>query len=385
MEITAASHQWASRPMDQRFLSLTELRDFMVKQRTLSREHVVASGALTAAPIGSDSKALMILGPNGKPVLPTHFSFGQLSGLIQAPASYLRSLPAAMAADCLNYGLKHFRESQDLGVLLTRDPEAQAIELRAATGPRYGRIWNADLVNALCERFGDGRTGDFRVPGEFGQDVEITKKNTTLYGSDRDMFVFLADEHHRIEMNNRRDGKNGTLARGFIVGNSEVGASTLWVAQFLFDYVCMNRIIWGVQEYREVRVRHTASAKLHFERRVLPALNDYANSSTGGIEEAIAAAQRQKLNDLEKFLNARFTRRQSEGIMAAHEKEEGRPIETLWDATTAVTAYAKTIEFQDERVKLERAGGKILQLASDELKDTDEVLDVEFTNINEQF
>jgi hypothetical protein len=32
------------------------------------------------------------------------------------------------------------------------------------------------------------------VPGEFGQRVAVTKQNTTLYASDRDMFVFLADE-----------------------------------------------------------------------------------------------------------------------------------------------------------------------------------------------
>jgi hypothetical protein len=37
--------------------------------------------------------------------------------------------------------------------------------------------------------------------------------------------------------------------------------------------------------------------------------------------------------------------------------------ESLWDATTAVTAYAKTIPHQDERVTMEREGGKILDLA----------------------
>ena len=40
-----------------------------------------------------------------------------------------------------------------------------------------------------------------------------------------------------------------------------------------------------------------------------------------------------------------------------------RPIETLWDATVAVTAYARGIQHQDERVRFEREGGKILSLA----------------------
>lgn len=50
--------------------------------------------------------------------------------------------------------------------------------------------------------------------------------------------------------------------------------------------------------------------------------------------------------------------------MAAHEREECRPIETLWDATTAVTAYAKTFEYQDARVDLERRGGALLDLVA---------------------
>ena len=35
--------------------------------------------------------------------------------------------------------------------------------------------------------------------GEFGKQVEITRDNTTIYGSDRDMFIFLADEENRID------------------------------------------------------------------------------------------------------------------------------------------------------------------------------------------
>lgn len=51
-------------------------------------------------------------------------------------------------------------------------------------------------------------------------------------------------------------------------------------------------------------------------------------------------------------------------IKAAHMADEDRPIETLWDAATAVTAYARSIPFMNERVDLEREGGKILDLAA---------------------
>jgi hypothetical protein len=99
------------------------------------------------------------------------------------------------------------------------------IELAAVTGPNYGRIWNADVAKALRDRFGDGVTGQFTVPGEFGKAVdEVTKANTTLFAGERDMFVFLADEKNRIEVPNRRNGEAGEMARGFFVWNSEVGS-----------------------------------------------------------------------------------------------------------------------------------------------------------------
>jgi hypothetical protein len=46
--------------------------------------------------------------------------------------------------------------------------------------------------------------------------------------------------------------------------------------------------------------------------------------------------------------------------MTVHELEEGRPIETRWDAITGATAYAKAIPHQDTRVEFERVAGGLL-------------------------
>jgi hypothetical protein len=91
-----------------------------------------------------------------------------------------------MSADCINYGLKYKRGIEGVGLLIAKNGRN---ELRAATGPRYGRIWNSDVTDALISRFGDGITGTWRVPGEFGKAIIVDKGNTTLYASDRDMFV----------------------------------------------------------------------------------------------------------------------------------------------------------------------------------------------------
>lgn len=357
-----ATQQWASRPNDERYTSLPAMQAALDAQRERSYGSVVPSTTLTVEPASDAPNGLVVTGRKGIPYAPTHHSFQQLASLAESPAGYLRTLPAPLAADCINYGLKVKRDVEDVGVLIQRSEEAVGT-LRAATGPRYGRIWNSDIVDGLIKQFGDGVTGDWRVPGEFGKRVEIDKANTTLYASDRDMFVFLADEDHRIEIPNRRDGEKGTLARGFFTWNSEVGDKTFGFATFLFDYICSNRIVWGGVEYKELRIRHTVSAPERLEE-LRPALITYANSSTKSIVEAVKNAQEKRLEDkVDEFLRNRFSARMSEKLKVVHQLEEGRPIETLWDVTTAVTAAARSIEYQDERVELERKGGEILALA----------------------
>lgn len=361
-----ASRQWASRPDDERFTSLPDMQAHFNALRMHSLATVIPSRSLALVPC-EDNKGLQIAGPAGVAYDVNHWAFGQVAQLADSPAGYLRTLPSPLAADCLNYGLQYRRDVEDVGVLISRDPGGVPV-LRAATGPRYGRIWNADITSGLINQFGDGLTGAFKVPGEFSQDVTVTKANTTLYASDRDMFVFLADEKNRIEVPNRRGGEAGTLARGFFVWNSEVGAATFGVSTFLFDYVCANRMVWGAEGYKEITIRHTASAPVRFLEEITPALQRYADSETHSITKAIANARDTRLDQtgtsVSEFLAKRFNKRQVVGIMAAHEADEGRPIETLYDAVNGVTSYARDIPYQDARVELEREAGRIFDMVA---------------------
>jgi hypothetical protein len=342
-----ASRQWSSRPAEERFVSLPEMHAALVAQRAISRAAVVSSRRLRAVPTHGYA--------------PTHWAFGQAANLVGAPGAYLRDLPAPLAADCLNFGFQVERDAQDVGVLLTKNGTA---ELRAMTGPRYGRIWNSDVVAALMHRFGDGATGEWRVPGLYGKLVEVDRQNTTLFASDRDLFVFLADEQNRIELPNRRDGVTGALARGFFITNSEVGAGALRVKTFLFDYVCANRIVWGAQELDEISIRHTASAPDRFLDEVAPALMAYAQSSAASVSTVLRAAQSSKIDKVDAFLASRFGPRTAARIQHAHVLDEGRPIETVWDAVTGATAYARSIQWTAERVDFETKAGDMLQLVA---------------------
>ena len=178
---------------------------------------------------------------------------------------------------------------------------------------------------------------------------QVTGENTTLFAGDRDMFVFLADEKNRIELPGRRDRQTGQLARGFFVSNSEVGAGTLRVKTFLFDYVCQNRIVWGAHELEEIAIRHTASAPDRFVEEVAPALLAYSQAAAGSVERVLASAQRSKVDKVEEFLAKRFGPKVGQRVAAAHVAEEGRPIETVWDVVTGATAYAKSIPWTDRK------------------------------------
>ena len=354
--LTQASKQWSTRPAEERFTSLDAMAAHFQAQRAISRAAVVSSRHLRAVPDGADG--LLIEGPSGYGFAPSNWAFGQAAQLVGAPAAYLRQLPAPVAADCLNYGFHVERDASDVGVLLTKNGDAV---MRAMTGPRYGRIWSGDVIDALRDRFGDGVTGDFRVPGIFGRELDqVTGENTTLFAGDRDMFVFLADEKNRIELPGRRDGQTGQLARGFFVSNSEVGAGTLRVKTFLFDYVCQNRIVWGAHELEEIAIRHTASAPDRFVEEVAPALLAYADATASSVERVLVSAQRSKVDKVDDFLAKRFGPKVGQRVQAAHVAEEGRPIETVWDVVTGATAYAKSIPWTAERVEFETMAGDLL-------------------------
>jgi hypothetical protein len=356
--LTQAHQQWATRPDDERFVSLEDMAAFTARQRRISNMGTTPNKQLLVAPVEDDPSAIAVEMDNGV-TAPSNWAFTQMCQLVGAPASYMRTLPSDLVSDCLNQSMAN-RKVEQVG-WLTRN-ETEGSSLSAVTGPTYGRIWNADVVDAVMRYFGTGSSAQFTIPGEFGKEVPITKQNTTLYAGDRDMFIFLADEKNRIEMPNRRNGQVGSLARGFFIQNSEVGSSTLKIGTFLFDYVCSNRMVWGAEGFKEVSIRHSLNAPNRWVSEIMPALESMQTASMFNIENAVKNAQARRLDEdqVEKILVKRFTKNQAKAIKLAHFNDEDKPIESTWDLVTGITAYARGYKHQDQRVQLEREAGKIL-------------------------
>ena len=368
--IGRVSSEWFSRPNDERYLSLGELHAAVRRRADQAKTRTVETKAIRVEASRDNAEHLSLMVPGrDEPVLPTHWSFGQLSSLVGAPASYLRQLPAPLAGINLQHGLLVHRGE----LVKTLETDDHGVELRAVTGPDYGRIWDHELVSAVMRIAGDG-VGDTRwkVPGLLDWSsmthnpfVEVTKDTTTLYASDRDVFLFLVDDTHPIEAGRLPNGDPDLYFRGFYCWNSEVGSKTLGIASFYLRAVCMNRNIWGAEGFEEISIRHSKFAAHRFSHQAAPALQRFADSSPTafltGVRSAKAAIVARDDDGRETFLRKRgFSKGAADRIIATVLDEEGHPPSSVFDFVQGITALARARPHQDARLELEGKAAKLM-------------------------
>lgn len=372
--IGRVSSEWFSRPDDERYLSLSELFGTVRERSDRSRTRTVESAAIRIEASRDDSERLALILPGSDaPVAPTHWSFGQLASLVGAPATYLRQLPATLAGINLQYGLTSHRAEQ----IKTLEIDDGRVELRAVTGPDYGRIYDHELVSAVQRIAGNG-TGDTRwkVPGVldwstgiYNPNVDVTQETTTLYASDRDVFLFLVDDLNPIEAGRLSDGSPDLFFRGFYCWNSEVGAKTLGIASFYLRAVCQNRNLWGVEDFEEITIRHSKYAASRFAHEAAPALKRFANSSPMPFINGVKAARERIVarddDDRTDFLRKLgFSKAESAKIIETVLTEEGRKPESVFDFVQGITAIARTKKHQDARLDLEMRAKRLFDRAA---------------------
>ena len=377
---SAVSSNWFNRPDDERFLSLDDMLAHKkldaseMKSRIVDTHKMNIVGTVDADNPSRGDVFIEYRDENGieGENMPTNWSFSQLSQLAGAPAGYLKDLPAPMVADCLQWGLQHNR-SRDLVKVYSRGDQG---ELRAATGADYGRIYDYEILKPIKDLV-DASEGRWKVPGMmvsraengmavYDPHVPVTKDTTTLFASDRDIFVFLVDDLNPIEVGKLPNGEPDLMFRGFYAWNSETGSKTAGIAAMYLRGVCMNRNLWGVENFHETKIRHTKFAPDRFAIEARPALQSFATGATAtfveGVQKAKSANVAKTDDDRLDFLTKRagLSQRMAKAAMPRHEKEEGRPVASGWDAAQALTAIARDIPHQDNRIDIERRAGKLL-------------------------
>lgn len=353
--IYRAHKEWTNRPDDQRFLSMAELQAAVLQRREESFEIQTPVKEIGVVVRGEGEERDIAFEANGELLIPTNWSFGQVCNIAQAPAQYLQRIDPTLAAINLQYGLRNDPMRSNAMILAQRNGDTS---IRCLTSPNYGRIWDSEVVDVVQRVNDDGR---WVIPSASYAHSDPLRA-TTLYASDRDVFIFLVDPINTIEFNGQQ------LFRGFYTWNSEVGDKTFGLCTFLYNYICDNRIIWGAENVKEVRVRHSWNAPGLFEKEGRRFLNDYASSKTKEIIDGITSAQRKALpvgkdETVVDWLRVKgFTKGEAEGAVTRALLEEGK-CETVWDVVQGLTAHAREIVYTDKRCDLETRAGKLMALA----------------------
>lgn len=393
MEIFKASNQWSTRPADERFESLQDLYSATKKYADEAVEKRAEFGDLRVESSAGDVK---LVGRQGIPARLTNWAFGQLCQRIGAPASYLRDLPATLAAQNLNHGLaqrvKKTSAESMANLLFHKNGDWL---LRSILTDDYSRIWNWEIAQRLqgleadfnwtpakpTTHWGDASVGTCIICQGSGKSVstenpEIEEackycKGTgrelpSLYASDHDMFAFLINRELTVE----EQGSDGALFKGIIVENSEVGASALKLTRFLGREICGNHIIWGASQVVDLRIRHVGIARSKWNGYV-SAVRKYAEESVSDIEAKIASSKVKLIAATkEEVLDALFGKRAAHGLSkttleagyeAVRKDQDGDP-NTVWGFVQGLTRHSQTLGYADKRTEVDRAAGKILDL-----------------------
>lgn len=387
INLHAAANQWANRPADERFGSLEELRDATLAHRRASKKADVKTGSLRVESTGRGN-GLQLVGTNGGRCDLTHWSFGQLSQRAGAPAEYLRSLPAELAAQNINHGLARLDSDHDSRLLFGRNETG--LTLRALTSDGYTRIWNHEVAAALIPLQSQGwrvpparpalpnqpgtrkatAADVLRVGAGGGAKINVGDPIAPagLYASDHDMFAFMINEDRRID-----DGSEGGLCRGFFAMNSEVGAASWKWRTFLFRGICGNHIVWSASNVQEIRIVHRGDADERYREVLATELRKYADSSIAADVARIAAAKSCVIGDTrDEVIEALYTRKilprvklEAAYNFAVDEAEihaAGSP-RTAWGFAQGLTRLSQEFPYADARAEIDRAAGKVLALA----------------------
>lgn len=352
MELFKAHNQWANRPDDERFGSLQDLYDACKAYADQAREREVNMGDLRVEAVEGD---VQVIGKGGIGAKLTNWAFGQLATRIAAPASYLRSLPATLAAQNLNHGLAAMkREAGDKVAKLLFHLNGGLL-LRAITSDEYARIWNHEIADRLL-----GLQG--WEPAR--PDIRVIDDRLPLYASDHDMFAFLRSTDKTVE-----EGNGQPVWKGVIVENSEVGASSLKLTRFLYREMCGNHIIWGASKVVDFNIRHIGQARERWGNFAVQ-VREWSDSTVNDEEVMIRRAKSTVIGATkEDVLDAVFGKRNvglsrkaiASGYDAVKPEEDGDP-NTVWGLVQGLTRYSQETAHADKRTALDRQAGKLLEV-----------------------
>jgi hypothetical protein len=375
--IDIAAREYANRPPDERYDSPQAMLQAAEHDRQYSKEITYNTRDLTVVPVHRDGvvavtgdgdstdHSLRLQSPKGTAAF-THWSFGQLCRMLGAPASYLRDLPPAIAADALNFGLHEaIGHATDAKLLVKANGTAPII--RACTSETYGRAWDAHLY---------GET--LRVLSAPTWDTPPTwdGKPAGAYRGDRDSFLILVNGGSIVTDPSLRgssyiagapSGSGGdAMYRGIMIRNSEVGACSIQIDLILFRYICGNHMLWGAMFDQRFKRRHVGeNAARDAIRTVFGAARKWAESPASVDEQIIRglisreiAHTRDAVVDELRAMGA--TRDQATAAYDRCEQTESASPRSFWGVAQGLTRISQDSGYQSDRLELDQLAMAVL-------------------------
>lgn len=371
MDHKDCNKQWATRPDQERFWNVDELKTARKALRAESFARVTPWAHLEVVPQGD---GLAVVGETKTPASITHWGFSALSSYASAPADYLRTLSADTAAKAINESLRSNRPQGSANVLIRANGTT---ELRAIASERYARVWDDDFLTFAEALTAQGwmnppawavngvRAKACESSDTFdGSLVKVGDKISPsgVYASDRDVFVFLVDPSRSIQTPGGR-----TQWRGIVLQNSEVRAGACKASGFLFDTVCGNHNLFGYSEVFEMNFRHVGdvSAKLidGFSR-----MQAFAAADLSAEKEIIDHAAKMLIaENVKDVIDVIYSKRSIGATRGQLESAQviastgvyGDP-RTPWAVSQAMTQLSQSAAYAADRVAYDRTASKVL-------------------------
>jgi hypothetical protein len=351
-----AHREWASRPPDERYQSVHALYVAARARRARTEERHLVTGDFRTEAVASDAIALR--DASGRQAALTHWSFEQLAGIAAAPPKYLRTLPATIASDAINYGLRRQRRDEHQVFADHADPWT----VHAITSPRYARVHHDELAARVLDLM--ALHPDWSLPLGYKDGVYGAERVPSgAYLGDRDMFLLLIDGNR--DLDDPTDVTHAGLFRGFILRNSDVGAAALTLDLFLFRAICANHVIWGFQHVAGFRRRHIGASIQEAWTVSLQTVQAALDADTADDRTMLLRTTSQELGPTREAVvdtavqRLELSQKQANEAYALAERYETNP-RSVWGYVQGLTRLSQHTPWQDGRFALDRAASRLL-------------------------
>jgi len=158
----------------------------------------------------------------------------------------------------------------------------------------------------------------------------------------------------------------GQLFRGLMLRNSEVGLTSVWLDEVLYQFICGNHNFWGAVMGHQYKRRHVGTGVLRDVLREVGTIARRLAARPASVDEALIrtlidrelAATREGLIDELRKMGAT----QADAATAydtAVEWFDGNP-RSFWGIAQGLTRASQASGYQDDRLALDQLAAKVL-------------------------